>query len=167
MGGELFAIYEDGMLKARNKIDPYNVALSFPDHVRVEFVGSGDMMLLNNIQWRFADGRGLEYLQLPQVITGEIGEAAMFLIAGFTVVSETIWVNFPIKPRHIDISVGGGADIKPLDGGIIYLIKVSPYSLNWIGSIHCTIILADWRRRRLVGSALGVHSQRCQPDKHR
>lgn len=126
MGGELFAIYEDGMLKARNKIDPYNVALSFPDHVRVEFVGSGDMMLLNNIQWRFADGRGLEYLQLPQVITGEIGEAAMFLIAGFTVVSETIWVNFPIKPRHIDISVGGGADIKPLDGGIIYLIKGQP-----------------------------------------
>ena len=48
----------------------------------------------------------------------------MYIIGGFTCVSEVIWINFPIKKRHIDISVeGSDGEIRYIEGGTIYLIK--------------------------------------------
>ncbi len=122
-GGIILASQSGGLLTATKKIDPYNVMVSFPDHVRVEFTDGSESKLLTNISWQFAEGRGLEYLQLPEVITGAIGESAMFITAGFKCVSETIWINFPIQKRHIDISVEGSEEIRYLEGGTIYLIK--------------------------------------------
>ncbi len=122
-GGVILANLSGGVLTATKKIDPYNVMVSFPDHVRVEFEDGSESKLLTNISWQFAEGRGLEYLQLPEVITGTIGENAMYITAGFRCVSEIIWINFPIQKRHIDISIEGSDEIRYLEGGTIYLIK--------------------------------------------
>ncbi|MDD4316791.1 MAG: hypothetical protein PHC84_06515, partial [Clostridia bacterium] len=122
-GGIILAAVTGGVLTATKKIDPYNVMASFPDHVRVEFSDGSESKLLTNIVWQFAEGRGLEYLKLPEVITGTIGESAMFITAGFKCVSETVWINFPIQKRHIDISVEGSDEIRYLEGGTIYLVK--------------------------------------------
>ena len=123
LSAEEIAIYLDGVLSSVEAIDPYNVTKSFPENVKIEFVGGSNSKLLTDVTWKFAEGRGLDYLKLPEVITGSIGESAMFLTAGFTCISETIWINFPIKNRHIDITIEGTEEIKLIDGGTLFLIK--------------------------------------------
>lgn len=123
-GSQTLASLTGDTLRAIEKIDPYNPMDSFPSNVRVEFAGAIDSKLITGITWQFVEGRDLDYLKIPDVITGKRGEEAMYIIGGFTCVSEVIWINFPIKKRHIDISVeGSDGEIRYIEGGTIYLIK--------------------------------------------
>ena len=58
-------------LRAIEKIDPYNPMDSFPSNVRVEFAGAIDSKLITGITWQFVEGRDLDYLKIPDVITGK------------------------------------------------------------------------------------------------
>lgn len=117
LGGTILSSTSSGTMSAVNKIDPYNPMASFPTNVRVEFMGGSESKLITNVTWIFEEGRGLEFLQLAEVITGTIDQSAMYLTAGFKCVSQIIWINFPIQARHIDTSEGN------LKGGTIYLIR--------------------------------------------
>lgn len=117
LGGLLLASIKNNKLFAVSKVDPYNPMSMFSEHIRVEFLGGSESKVFNNIEWVFEEGRGLEFLQEEEVITGTLNENAMYLVAGFRCVSEMIWIQFPIQPRHIDTSE------SMLLGGTLYLIK--------------------------------------------
>lgn len=120
VNGSLYYDNGDPSDPNRNKVDPYNYEKVLPSHVAIQFASGGTSKELLNVEWIYYEGRGPDFLKEPQVITGEIGEDNMFIIAGFVYMGETIWIEFPITPRHINISEGG--QIRYLDGGTIYIL---------------------------------------------
>lgn len=116
-----FAMPVAGGISAISAIDPFNYQTSFPENIFLRFADGSNIEILG-ITWKYFQGRGPDYLKDPDVISGAVGEANMYITAGFEFMNSTIWINFPIKKRHIDITAGG-EQVQLLDGGTIYLIK--------------------------------------------
>lgn len=102
-------------------LDPYNV--SFPSTVQV-FFEDGDQTTYDNLVWDYNE----RYISRPDVISGQVSEEHMFLYASFKIYGASLQIRFKIRPRNIDVTyeVGGETTIRPLNGGMIYVVKGKP-----------------------------------------
>ncbi len=99
-------------------LDPYNV--DFPDTVKVDFE-DGTNAIYTDLDWDYNEA----YLNRADVISGQVPEGFMYLYASFKIYGARLHVRFKIRPRNIEVTyeVGDETSIRPLKGGIIYIVK--------------------------------------------
>ena len=104
-------------------IDPYNIA--FPAEVYVIFDGSTIPYHATDIEWTYDES----HLAKHGVITGQVEDKYMQIMASMSVYGTTLQVQFPIKARNIPVSkdLGNGqTTMDPMSGGTLYVLAGIP-----------------------------------------
>jgi hypothetical protein len=104
-------------------VNPYYV--EFFDNIILEFSDGDTFEMEEGIEWEYNSANGESKLQ--EIVNGSISEANnRYIVAGFSYISETIWVKLMVDDIEIErpsVDDGQGNMVEGyIDGGTIYLL---------------------------------------------